>query len=292
MGGSQSTFQGFHFKEDAFDAEEFQKALSAWLTPMCLDCSRPFLIGWYNQARGTTADGTQQIQGPDDAVAYAIYSVPGYLDVVIEHYARERPSTGFIDGATDAILAQLRQALPAELEAEVVNTDAGPPYYHVQTIGNVCAEDEHLEAKDVDGDDRDDWQEDLSDQLEETRDPKMWGTESEMRRKIFGVNVHPIWGGWYSYRALIVLRKATQASLPQPKPLAFLATEDKKRILAEYNLRHQLCLWRDLADSHPPEKRYSPEEFFFFTETSPDKRRRFLEMKAAHMKAVPPPRWP
>ncbi|CAE7581475.1 mmachc, partial [Symbiodinium pilosum] len=183
------------------------------------------------------------------------------------------------------------KSLPAELDAEIVNTDEGPPYYHVQTIGAVCAEDEHIEAKDVDGEGRDDWQEELSDRLEETRDPKMWGTESEMLRKIFGVNVHPVWGGWYAYRALIVLRKGTQASLQQPEPLTFLMLEDKKRILSEYNLRHQLCLWRDINDSHVPERRYSPEEYFFFTETSPDKRRRFLEMKASQMAAVPRPRW-
>ncbi|CAE7237397.1 mmachc [Symbiodinium sp. CCMP2592] len=287
----RKTFSAGDFSEDAFDAEEFKKALDAWLAPMHLQSSRPFLIGWYNQQREITADGTQRIEGPDDGVAYAVYSVPGYLDVVIEHFARERPSTGFVDGATDAILAQLRQALPAELEPQVVNTDEGPPYYHVQTIGNVCAEDEHIEAKDI-ANDGDDWEEDLSDRLEETRDPKMWGSESEMLRKIFGVNVHPTWGGWYAYRALIVLRQGTQASLQKPEPMAFLATEDKKRILAEYNLRHQLCVWRDLSDSHPPEKRYSPEEYFFFTETSPDKRRRFLEMKASLMTAVPAPRWP
>mmetsp|Transcript_53983 Transcript_53983/g.126016 ORF Transcript_53983/g.126016 Transcript_53983/m.126016 type:complete len:293 (+) Transcript_53983:25-903(+) len=290
MGSSASSLQSFGAQDDAvFDAEEFRQALNGWLAPMRLECSHPFLIGWYNQARADTADGTQRIEGPDDAVAYAIYSVPGYLDVVLDHFARERPARGYVDGATDAILEQLRKSIPATLDAEVVNTDQGPPYYHVQTIGAVCAEDEHIEAKDV-GDGA--WEEELSDRLEETRDPKMWGTESGMLRKIFGVNVHPTWGGWYAYRALVVLRKGIQASLQKPQPLQFLATEDKKRILSEYNLRHELCVWRDLSASQPPEMKYSPEEYFFFMETSPDKRRRFLEMKAAQMKAIPLPRWP
>lgn len=32
--------------------------------------------------------------------------------------------------------------------------------------------------------------------------------------------------------------------------------QDKKRILAEYNLRHQLCIWRDLSDQRA-DRRYS-----------------------------------
>eukprot|EP00434_Breviolum_minutum_P005476 symbB.v1.2.004827.t1/scaffold279.1/size242841/12 len=108
----------------------------------------------------------------------------------MEHYARERPAKDIVDGATNAILDELRQRIPSVLEAEVINTDIGPPYFHVQTIGAVCGEDQHIEAEDVQGEGSDLWREDLEDRLEEVRDPKMWGTEAAMRRKIFGVNVH------------------------------------------------------------------------------------------------------
>ena len=50
--------------------------------------------------------------------------------------------------------------------------------------------------------------EDLSETLAETRDSKLWGTDPVMRRKIFDVNVHPELGGWFAYRALVVLRGA------------------------------------------------------------------------------------
>eukprot|EP00931_Biecheleriopsis_adriatica_P064189 TRINITY_DN39011_c0_g1_i2.p1 TRINITY_DN39011_c0_g1~~TRINITY_DN39011_c0_g1_i2.p1 ORF type:complete len:311 (-),score=65.12 TRINITY_DN39011_c0_g1_i2:71-973(-) len=279
-------------KEGEFDAAAFREVLGGWLAPMHMECSPPFLVSWYNRAREDTADGTQRIEAPDDAVAFAVISVPRFLDVVAEHFARERPKEGFVDGATNAILEQLRRSIPSWLDAEVVNTDVGPPYFHVQTVGCVCANDQHVEAKDLKGNDHDEWQEEVSDQLEETRDPKMWGTQSELRRKIFGVNMHPVYGGWYAYRALVVLRKGLQAALPRPVPLEFLLLEDARRIISEYNLRHDNCLWRDLSESHPPEHRYSPEEFFFFTETSPAKRRRYLEMRAACMPVpLPPPRW-
>ncbi|CAK9046918.1 unnamed protein product [Durusdinium trenchii] len=285
-----TTSSGFEALQEPFDAIDFQKVVNTWLAPMHLQCSNPLQVGWYNKARSETADGTQTIDAPDDAVAFAIYSVPRYLEVVLEHYAREKPAKDLVDGATNSILDALRLRIPSALDAQVINTDKGPPYFHVQTIGAVCAEDQHVEAEDVTGDGSDEWREDLSDRLEEVRDPKMWGTESEMRRKIFAVNVHPVWGGWYAYRALVVLRNGRQA-LEQQKPLDFLSNEEKKKSLSEYNLRHQLCLWRDLSETHPPDRRYSPDEFFFFTETSPEKRRRFLDMKVSYMTAIPAPRW-
>eukprot|EP00933_Yihiella_yeosuensis_P052522 TRINITY_DN50615_c0_g1_i1.p1 TRINITY_DN50615_c0_g1~~TRINITY_DN50615_c0_g1_i1.p1 ORF type:complete len:298 (-),score=63.24 TRINITY_DN50615_c0_g1_i1:8-901(-) len=296
MGGAApGSFERYEAVSDTeFPAEEFQKSLTAWLAPMHLECSPPFLVEWYNSKRSEVAGGTQSIDAPDSAVAFAVYSVPHFLDVIVEQYARERPKDAFVDGTTNAILSQLRSLLPASLKAEIVNTDVGPPYYHVQTIGAIAGVDQHIEVEDLRTvEDYKEWEEDLSDQLEETRDPKMWGTSSEMRRKIFGVNVHPVYGGWYAYRALIVLGGASKASLKKPEELKFVETENARRIMHEYNMRHANCNWRDLrADGHPPERAYSPEEFFFFTETSPEKRKRFLEMKASKLPSpLPKPRW-
>lgn len=270
--------------------EDVRKALSTWLGKVHMEVSPPFNVGWYNSTRSETAGGTQQIEAPDDAVAFAVYSVPGYLDVVKENYARTKPTTKFVDGTTDEILDWLRSHLPQSLEPVVLNTDQGPPYYHIQTIGAVAGVDQHIEPDEFEDAEDDEWKEDLSDRLADTRDPKMWGTDPATRRKIFAVNVHPEWGGWYAYRALIVLPKL-QSELQKPQPLNFVAKEDAVRMLTEYNLRHQECLWRDLTkDGHPPEKRYNPDEYFFFMETSGDKRKRFLELASSRMPAVPPPR--
>ena len=40
-------------------------------------------------------------------------------------------------------------------------------------------------------------------------------------------------------RGLVILRGATAAYLQKPAPLKFLADDDAKRIISEYNLRHQ-----------------------------------------------------
>lgn len=276
---------------EGFDAAGLGAALSAFLEPLRFECTPPFLVGWYNRTRSETAGGSQAIDAPDATVAFALYSVPGYLDVVAEHFARERPAKDFVDSCTHEIMEWIRERLHPELEPLLVNTDAGPPYYHVQTVGAVAGTDQHVEALDLEGADADAWREELSDRLEDSRDPKMWGTDPAARRKIFGVNVHPAYGGWYAYRVLLVLRGAACAALPRPAQLNFLGQAEARRIMLEYNLRHEQCHWRDLsADGHPADRRYTPEEYFFFMETSPAKRRRFLELRAAHFAAPPPPR--
>lgn len=273
------------------DPAACQRRLAVWCERLRLECSSPFLVGWYNDMRRATADGAQLIDAPETAVAFVLCSVPGYIDVVVEHFARQRPPEGFadfVDSTTNEILDFLRVGL-APADPLVLNTDKGPPYYHVQTMGAVAGLDQHLATSDFDDAAGIAWREKVSDELEDRRDRKMWGTDPETLRKIFSVNMHPVWGGWYAYRALVVLRGARAEGLQQPTRLQFLPTTEAQRVLAEFNLRHEQCLWRDLsAEGHAADRRYRPEEFFFFTETSPAKRRRFLEMHAAHFAAPPP----
>lgn len=256
-------------------------AIDGWASPFHVHCSPPFLVGWYNDERKRTAGGESMIKADEDAVAFAMYTRPGYLDTILDHYGRARPSSHFVDAATNEVLQQLRTKLPDAFGAVVTNTDEGPPYYHVQTVGAVAGVDQHMEAGDVNDPL---WESDLSDRLEETRDERMWGTDPQVRRKIFGVNMHPIYGGWYAYRALVVLHAVRAKDLKRPEPLSFVSGDDMRRILSEYNLRHADCNWRDLKlIGHPAEHRYTPEEFFFFTETAASKRRKFLDMKVARM---------
>mmetsp|Transcript_29506 Transcript_29506/g.81035 ORF Transcript_29506/g.81035 Transcript_29506/m.81035 type:complete len:297 (-) Transcript_29506:76-966(-) len=290
-GGAATMDLGSFRAGGGFDAEGFRAALSAFCEPLCWECTPPFLVGWYNRMRAETAGGAQAIDAPDSTVAFALYSVAGFLDVVVEHFARARPDKDYVDACTNEILAWIGERLHPDLDPMIINTDAGPPYYHVQTVGAVARADQHMEAADLCEEGDDAWREDLSDRLEDSRDPKMWGTDPETRRKIFGVNVHPVWGGWYAYRALVVLRGATAEQLAKPEALNFLQPAEARRALEEYNLRHEQCHWRDLsADGHPPERRYKPEEYLFFMETSPAKRRRFLEIRAASYASPPEPR--
>eukprot|EP00747_Dinoflagellata_sp_TGD_P186373 gnl/TRDRNA2_/TRDRNA2_43371_c0_seq1.p1 gnl/TRDRNA2_/TRDRNA2_43371_c0~~gnl/TRDRNA2_/TRDRNA2_43371_c0_seq1.p1 ORF type:complete len:340 (-),score=66.05 gnl/TRDRNA2_/TRDRNA2_43371_c0_seq1:72-1052(-) len=303
---------GGHGAAEPLDLDGFGKALADWCRPFRLDVSRPFLAGWYNDKRATVASkagnqlGSKQgIDAIDGALCFALYSVPGFIDTVAEYFGRVQeekanPRTDYVDACTDSILVQLKQILPPRLDALIVNTDTGPPYYHVQTIGAIAGIDQHIELQDLAGEAAEceqDWQAELEDQLEHRRDPKMWGTDPVGRRKIFGVNVHPKYGGWYAYRGLLVLRgidahadgALVEAPPVRAEPLCFVKQPEMRRILKEYNLQHELCLWREIfgpngEDLLGPEMRYGPEEYLFFNETNGQKRRRFLELRYAQMK--------
>ena len=65
---------------------------------------------------------------------------------------------------------------------------------------------------------------------------------------------------------------------PGPAPCAFLADEDKRDALEEFNCRVHHGRWRDVPGMDPKD-RYSGAAFLFFGETDPQRRRRFMEIE-------------
>jgi len=262
--------------------DELQQALSEWLAPLKMKCSRPFLAGWYNDQRKLHAWGSSTFDAADDVVGFSVYSVPGFVDQCVDYFIRNKPShNDFVDGTNDEILDWMRELMDFEqLDTWIVNIDKGPPYYHVQTLGAVCGMDQHIEPSLIGNDE---WRSDLEDELEDTRNPKMWGADPAGRRKIFGVNIHPAYGGWYAYRGIILMKKFRFPELPKPELLNFITDEDAMRIVSEFNTRHERCQWRDLKPGgHGPEHTYTPGEFFFFLEKNPAQRRKYIEIAAAY----------
>jgi len=214
-------------------------------------------------------------------LAFVIFNGPGYLDTVVEYFATSLDSDDnhFVDAATDSLLNGLAAEFHSDLHVRVVNLDKGPPYYHSQSFGAVAGLDQYLEPSEIEDED---WHLSCSSQLLDVRSADVWGDNVDVRKKIFGVSVHPEYGGWYAYRGLFILRGARGCTLErQPVVVAVEDKMDKKRILEEYNLRGDDCRWRDLSSTgHDVDKRYAPEEMMFFTEMNLQRRRRFLEMKA------------
>eukprot|EP00930_Biecheleria_cincta_P037904 TRINITY_DN26052_c0_g1_i1.p1 TRINITY_DN26052_c0_g1~~TRINITY_DN26052_c0_g1_i1.p1 ORF type:complete len:320 (-),score=41.76 TRINITY_DN26052_c0_g1_i1:45-1004(-) len=248
---------------------------------------KPLLVGWYNDHRKRTTNGTQLLDAPEDALAFLLYSGPGYIDTIVEHFihSARNESCHYVDATTDALLEGLLREFPENLGAHAVNLDKGPPYFHAQTLGVVAGAGQHLDPSEIDDLE---WHESISKQLLELRSPEVWGTDVTVRQKLFGISLHPEFGGWYAYRGLLILHGARASSLVRPPCVVAVADlAEKKRIIAEYNLRGDDCRWRDLTHTgHAPDKRYTPEEMIFFTEMNLGRRKRLLEMKADIMKSL------
>eukprot|EP00928_Gymnodinium_smaydae_P064407 TRINITY_DN47738_c0_g1_i1.p1 TRINITY_DN47738_c0_g1~~TRINITY_DN47738_c0_g1_i1.p1 ORF type:complete len:319 (-),score=38.78 TRINITY_DN47738_c0_g1_i1:200-1156(-) len=257
-----------------------QSTLSEKLASSNVYC-KPLLVSWYNELRRQSADSTQLLDAPEDSLAFLLYSGPGFLNTIVERFehSAQAGSCDFVDDTTDAILNELVGEISEDLHPKVLNLDKGPPYFHAQSLGVVAGVAQHLNPDEVNDPE---WRESVSAQLLSTRSEEVWGSDLAVRQKLFGISIHPEFGGWYAYRGLVILCGARTSNLVRPPPV--ISVEDmseKKRILEEYNLRGDDCLWRDLTRSgHAPDKRYTPEEMLFFTEMNLGRRKRFLEMKA------------
>ncbi|KAM3914170.1 LOW QUALITY PROTEIN: cyanocobalamin reductase / alkylcobalamin dealkylase [Leptodactylus fuscus] len=100
------------------------------------------------------------------------------------------------------------------------------------------------------------------------RDP--WGA-----RKIFGVCVHPRFGGWFAIRAVLVFTDVQAPGLAQTPPIDCVpAREDRISLLENFNFN-----WRDgkYRDAVAAEETYSAEQTLYFA-TPPAERWKLLEL--------------
>ncbi|KAM5148293.1 cyanocobalamin reductase / alkylcobalamin dealkylase isoform 3-T7 [Mantella aurantiaca] len=106
-----------------------------------------------------------------------------------------------------------------------------------------------------------------------------WGT-----RKMFGVCIHPRYGGWFAMRAVLVFSDIRAPDLEQLQPIDCVPSrEDRIRLLEDFNFN-----WRDgkYRDVLPAEEKYSEEQTLYFT-TPPGERIKLLELWG-HLPPSPP----
>jgi len=204
-------------------------------------------------------------------LAFLIISNKKFFLNVVETYKLVDSSTTsqIVNETTDRLLHDAVRDLSNEYSLRVINLDR-PPYLHAQSLGFVSGMTEYVESSALD--------ECIDPEvLSSVRDDDIWGTNSN---RILGVSLHPRYGGWFAFRALIVFENVTwPQSIPPPIPLSFLSETQKKEVLYEYNCQPDVGRWRDYHDaSLGPIIRYDATQYAFFHEKSTVKRRRMLEL--------------
>lgn len=147
----------------------------------------------------------------------------------------------------------------ADHELEIIHdfdlTHSRRPRVLVQTAGHVSGAAYYYQRHDV------------------TNDP--WPPE----KKLFGVSIHPKYGGWFAFRGVIIFRDVQYAELEQTLPKDILGSDENKiDLLNRFNGN-----WRDWSfrDVVPVEGRYSDEQKLYFA-TLPGQRGAIVErLKAA-----------
>jgi len=222
----------------------------------------PFKVGWYNEKRlslpGRKKHQCQLLEGEnidDNCVGFVIYGGPRYFEKAIVPYyygANRKDNHHYVDNCTAHIQDQLQEKVFAG--AAIIRDLLAPPLLHLQTMGHVSGMDQHIEPHENDA-----WVPEVAATCAQVRDPLLWGSAAG---KVFGVSVHPRFGGWYAYRIVVII-PGSHEEIPRPAALDFCSEELKKIILIEYNLRPNDGLWRELPDMKP-EDRYSVHANTFF----------------------------
>ena len=104
--------------------------------------------------------------------------------------------------------------------------------------------------------------------------PKITQAGSFHFQKIFGVCIHPKYGGWFALRGVLIFKGVTCPELEKKEPIDCVPTFEKRKELLEMFNYH----WRDwtFRDIIPAVKKYSEDQMEYFS-TPPKDRRQLID---------------
>ncbi|KAK7482683.1 hypothetical protein BaRGS_00026092 [Batillaria attramentaria] len=207
----------------------------------------PFLIGWYNEN--------------DDTLAFIVISTPAMFDKAFKPFICRQSCVDQRDPIDECMIhyfSRIKEAFPEE-EVDTMHdfemTATRRPKVLVQTAGHVAGAAYYYQRKDV------------------TDDP--WGPE----KKIYGVSVHPKYGGWFALRGVAVFKNVHQPALPRVPPIDCVpAREDRITLLERFNFHWQDWSYRDIV---PVEEKYSEEQKKYFKTLPKDRKEVVDEIRKA-----------
>ncbi|KAE8609906.1 hypothetical protein XENTR_v10011946 [Xenopus tropicalis] len=230
---------------------EFQQLLQETLLPFGFEVY-PFQIGWYN----AVLEPAFHLSYPNDTLAFVVLSTPSMFEKAFKPFLRHHMLQNIIDPIDQCVayhMSLVKERYPSGKLDVIYDYELHPnrrPKVLMQTAAHVSGAAYYYQRKDI------------------PQDP--WGS-----KKMFGVCIHPQFGGWFAIRAVLVFPEIQAPDLEQTLPLDCLPSQDDKiQLLEHFNFN-----WRDgkYRDVLPPKEKYSAEQTLYFA-TPPAERRKLLEL--------------
>ena len=192
-----------------------------------------------------------QLPHHQDTLAIIVISIPEMFEALFKPYLlkhhTQQLGEGEIMDPLDRCMRQqferMKALFPKHDIYSMLDFELLPsrrPRVLVQTAGHVAGAAYYYQSSDV-------------------RDPP-W-IES---KRIYGVSVHPIYGGWFALRGVLVFRDILVPELKQREPLDCVRSNNKRvELLEEFNFHWQEWRYRDVMDN-PVKERYSKEQQQYF----------------------------
>lgn len=221
----------------------------------------PFQVGWYN----AVLDPVFHLSYPDDTLAFVVISAPSMFMNAFRPFLKEKKLQSLRDPIDQCVAHHMelsKELFPSHQVDVIYDYELHPnrrPKVLMQTAAHVSGAAYYYQRKDVP---EDPWE----------------------KRKIFGVCIHPVYGGWFAIRAVLVFTDIRAPGLEKLDPIDCVPSrEDRIRLLENFNFN-----WRDgkYRDVLPAEEKYSEEQTLYFS-TPPGERMKLLEVWG-HLPPSPP----
>jgi len=211
----------------------------------------PFRIGWYNEC----VQKAFALPYDYDTLAFVVITTPSMFENYLLPYVKTEHCRGIkdpIDECVSSLFNDIKKKLPKyDIEA-IHDFELHPtrrPKVLVQTAGHVSGAAHYYQRSDLQNDP---WNE---------------------KQKIYGVSVHPKYGGWFALRGVMIFGNVLCKDLPMKKPIDIVGSEQKKiELLEKFNTSWKDWSFRDVV---PTEEQYSQLQRIYF-QTKPEDRKQLL----------------
>ncbi|XP_008275690.1 cyanocobalamin reductase / alkylcobalamin dealkylase [Stegastes partitus] len=213
----------------------------------------PLKVGWYN----SLLPATLHLSYPDDTLAMVVLSTPAMFEQAFLPFMEQRGCRGLSDPidqcVRQCVTSAVSQCFPeqkVDVRFDYELLPSRKPKFLAQTAAHVSGATFYYQQSDV------------------TDQP--WAG-----KKMYGVCVHPRFGGWFAIRALLVFGDVTVGSeLVQPLPPDCVPSREARiQLLEAFNFHWQDWSYRDIV---PPVQTYSEKQKDYFL-TPPAQRSSLLK---------------
>ncbi|XP_037325491.2 cyanocobalamin reductase / alkylcobalamin dealkylase [Pungitius pungitius] len=202
----------------------------------------PLKVGWYN----SVLPPSLRLGHPDDRLAVLVLSTPAMFEEAFLPFVEQRgfqtlsdPVDQCVRHCVSSAVAQCFAGNEVDVSYDYELLPSRKPRFLAQTAAHVCGAAFYYQQADV--------------------REQPWA-----HKKMFGVCVHPRFGGWFAIRALLVFGGVTvDSEMLQPDPPDCVPSrEGRIQLLEAFNLRWQDWSYRDVV---PPVQIYSQRQKDYFS---------------------------
>jgi len=198
----------------------------------------PFLVGWYNEQ----VSPKFHLDYSPDTLAFTVISQPSMFEKAFLPFLSSQSRTGLHDPIDECMLhyfSKVHEQFPSvSTMHDFQLSPSRRPKVLVQTAGHVSGAVRFLKAQDYPG-------------LGE--------------KKFYPVCHHPVWGGWFALRGVVVFTEKS-ATLQRIEPPKVLSDNQAVEMISLYNECWQDWRWRDVGreEGEREREKYSEVQIKYF----------------------------